>query len=287
MKIALVLEFDKHLKYIGKNEGTIDNYVKHTLKFIDFLKNKSLQKVTQDDVYKFRIQLEKEYKKATINNIMVALKIFFGYLERNHNMEHNLVFPQYKLDLKNGRDLELITYEEYQKIVEIAGENNDSRFIALAKLMLYTGMRISEALKLNIEDINKDSVKIVGKGNVVRNVYLTHPEVKEALNDYLKARKQPYASVTKKLFVGERGPITRQTAHFFMKKYAKMAGIEENRAHVHVFRHLFCKNCLKSGLSLEDTAALAGHRNVESTKYYLEKEKSEYGDMAAKIKFAN
>lgn len=101
----------------------------------------------------------------------------------------------------------------------------------------------------------------------------------KSLREYLEVRKQPFSSTTKALFVGERGPFTRQTVHSLMKKYAKAAGIEASKAHVHNLRHLFGLRLANQGVPIQDIAKFMGHTSIEVTKIYLEKPQSHYSNL--------
>jgi integrase/recombinase XerD len=147
--------------------------------------------------------------------------------------------------------------------------------------MFFSGMRISEALQLRVDHV-EEGKKIIedikGKGSKYRPIFISS-KLLESLNEYLEVRKQPYASTTKALFVGERGPLTRQTAHHLMKKYAKKAGIEVSKAHVHNLRHLFGLKLADQGASIQDIAKYMGHTSIEVTKIYLEKPQSYYSGL--------
>jgi integrase/recombinase XerD len=90
---------------------------------------------------------------------------------------------------------------------------------------------------------------------------------------------QPFSSDTKLLFVGQRGPICRQTVHNEMKKYATMANIELSKAHAHNLRHLFGLSLAAKGLPIQDIAKYMGHASIEVTKIYLEKPQSYYSGL--------
>ncbi|WP_429822947.1 tyrosine-type recombinase/integrase, partial [Delftia tsuruhatensis] len=90
---------------------------------------------------------------------------------------------------------------------------------------------------------------------------------------------QPFSSNTKLLFVGQRGPISRQTVHNDMKRYAAIAGIDLTKAHAHNLRHLFGLKLAAKGLPIQDIAKYMGHTSIEVTKIYLEKPQSYYADL--------
>lgn len=280
-------DFVKYLTETGKSEPTIEIYSKHVERFKEYLKKRSVFKTNQSDIHKFRMSLVSELKKSTVNQYLIGLKVFFDFLQRKYSFVHNLVFPQYKLPMKNGREHDFITPDEFDLMMDEAEKAEDKRFIALVKVLLYTGSRISEALQLQISDVGKDFIIVKGKGDVERYLYLTNIDLKNALSEYLAIRQQPYSSTTKALFVGERGPITRHTAHSLIKKYAKAAGIDTRKTTTHAFRQLFVRSCFKNGIPLEDISRYLGHRDINSTLSYFEKEKSEYGEMIKAITFTD
>jgi integrase/recombinase XerD len=299
MKNADYLEaFADHLIEEEKSQGTINGYVSDIKGFLTYIK-KDITKVTKQDLTSYKnhlkkrvmktewitnekgkqIKVEHTMKTPSINRHLVSIKRFIDFINESFQMEITARVKQDKVQKQYAlKDEELLTLEEYQNILKEAEKAGDIRAKTLLETMYYTGMRVSEALQLRVDHVEKGLQvihDIKGKGSKYRPIFISD-KLQEALKAYLSIREQPYASNTKALFVGERGPITRQTAHNLIKKYAEQAGIEASKAHVHNLRHLFCLSLAAKGFPIQDIAKYAGHSSIEITRRYVEKPESHY-----------
>lgn len=280
MKNADYLEaFKDHLVEEEKSKGTIDGYMADLRGFIAFLK-KDIKKVTRTDINAFKDYLKKrQLATPSINRKLVSVKRFIDFINEHFQQEIIVKIKPEKVQKQYSlKDEELLTFEDYQRIIEAVEAAGDIRAKAMFEAMYYSGMRVHEMLQLRVDHV-KDGLKTIndikGKGGKYRPVYIGK-KLATTLNEYLAQRKQPYASTTDLLFVGERGPLTRQTAHHLIKKYAKAAGVETSKAHVHNLRHLFGLRMAEQGVAIQDIAKYMGHSSIEITRIYLEKPQSHY-----------
>ncbi|WP_042375257.1 tyrosine-type recombinase/integrase [Neobacillus jeddahensis] len=280
MKNVEYLEaYRNHLQEEEKSKGTIDGYVSDVKDFIAFIK-KDITKIKKHDVIDFKECLrQRKLKTLTINRKLVGVKQFLDFANERFELSISARIKQEKIQKQYSlKDEELLTESDYKCLIGAANEAHDTRAKALFESMYYSGMRISEALQLRTDHVEK-GLKVIedikGKGSKYRDIYMSDKLIK-SLREYLEVRNQPYSSTTKALFVGERGPLTRQTAHSEMKKYAKKAGIEASKAHVHNLRHLFGLRLAEQGVPIQDIAKYMGHTSIEVTKIYLEKPQSHY-----------
>lgn len=277
-----VQSFEDYLADEEKSIGTIKGYVSDVKDFLTFLK-KDIKMVKRTDINSFKDHLrQRKLSTLTINRKMVGIKQFIDFVNDRYELgiaarvKQEKVQKQYSL-----KDEELLTKEDYERLIKVVEDAGDIRTKALFNAMYFSGMRVSEALQLRVDHVqsgNKVVEDIKGKGNKYRPIFIS-AKLLESLNHYLEVRKQPYSSTTKTLFVGERGALTRQTAHHLMKKYAKLAGIEETKAHCHNLRHLFGLKLADQGASIQDIAKYMGHTSIEVTKIYLEKPQSYYSGL--------
>jgi len=274
--------FVDYLTEEEKSKGTVNGYKGDVKDFINFI-GKDIKKVKRTDINAYKEHLRsRKLKTLSLNRKLVSVKQFIDFLNERYELAISARVKQDKVQKQYSlKDEELLTTEDYERIVNAAEEVGDIRAKALFETMYFSGMRISEVLQLRIDHVQKGSriiEDIKGKGGKYRPIYINDKLLK-SLRTYLKVRKQPYSSTTKALFVGERGPITRQTAHHMIKKYAKAAGIEETKAHVHNLRHLFGLRLAEQGVPIQDIAKYMGHTSIEVTKIYLEKPQSYYADL--------
>jgi integrase/recombinase XerD len=277
-----VQAFSDYLADEEKSMGTINGYTGDVKDFLKFVK-KDLKLVKRADVTAFKDHLrQRKLATLSINRKMVGLKQFIDFVNDRYELGLTARIKQEKVQKQYSlKDEELLTKEDYERLIEVVESEGDIRTKALFNAMFFSGMRISEALQLRVDHV-QEGKKIIedikGKGSKYRPIFISS-KLLESLNEYLEVRKQPYASTTKALFVGERGPLTRQTAHHLMKKYAKKAGIEVSKAHVHNLRHLFGLKLADQGASIQDIAKYMGHTSIEVTKIYLEKPQSYYSGL--------
>lgn len=274
--------FADYLADEEKSIGTINGYVSDVKDFLNFVK-KDIKTVKRTDVNSFKEHLrQRKLSTLSINRKMVGLKQFIDFVNDRYELGISARIKQEKVQKQYSlKDEELLTKEDFERLMKVVQDADDIRTKALFDAMYYSGMRISEALQLRIDHV-QEGKKVIedikGKGNKYRPIFIS-AKLLESLNEYLEIRKQPYSSTTKALFVGERGPLTRQTAHHLMKKYAKKAGIEVSKAHVHNLRHLFGLKLADQGASIQDIAKYMGHTSIEVTKIYLEKPQSYYSSL--------
>lgn len=283
MKNADYLEaFEDYLREEEKSSGTINGYVGDAKDFLEFYK-KDIRDLKTKDISEFKDYLKmNKIKVTTINRKLVGIKQFIDFLNEYFNIGITVKVKQEKVQQQYSlKDEELLTEDDYLKLIRETEKAGDIRAKALFATLYYSGMRISEALQLRVDHV-KNELKIIedikGKGNKYRDIYISN-KLMPILKEYLAVRRQPYSSNTKALFVGERGPMTRQTAHSLIKKYAKKAGIDERKAHVHNLRHLFGLRLAELGIPIQDIAKFMGHTSIEVTKIYLEKPQSHYANL--------
>jgi integrase/recombinase XerD len=284
-------KFEEYLTDEEKSRSTINSYVGDSKEFLKFAK-KEIGVIESADVTAFKEHLQKKgLKILSINKKLVGVKQLIDFVNDRFSLGVTARVKQLKVQKQYSlKDDELLSSSDYEKIIKTVEEADDLRAKALFETMFYTGMRISEALQLRVDHVENRveiiSNEIKGKGSKFRDIYIPD-ELMEVLQEYLKVRKQPRRDDlppnspehTKALFVGERGPISRHTAHRLIKKYAEKANVESQKAHVHNLRHRFCLDLAEEGYHIQDIAKFAGHESIEVTKKYLEKTQSEYRQM--------
>lgn len=269
--------FVDYLKEEEKSENTISSYLSDLKQFQAFL-GKNITDIKRDDVKGYKEHLKgKRLAIKTINRKLVSVKQLLDFLNDRFELGISAKVKQEKVQQQYSlKDEELLTEEDYQKLITAVRKGNDIRSLAIFETMYYTGMRVSEMLQMRTDHIKQDILKdIRGKGGKYRDIYISD-KLRKTLIKYLQVRTQPFSVRTDALFVGQRGPINRHTVHNLMKKYAKLACIEESKAHAHNLRHLFCIRAAEKGFSIDELAKLAGHSDTNTTRIYLEKPQSHY-----------
>lgn len=245
-----------------------------------------LSDLSSDLIKKYRISLNRrissksnaEYKRSTQKTFLVALRAFLRYLVKEEELE--IMSPdQITLGKAGDRVPKVLNETQLKKLFEVQNLDKRSgvRDRAILETLFSTGLRVSELVALNRDDINLKSGEftVVGKGSKARIVYLS-PSAIVWLNRYLSARNDPYIPLFirysgKKMedqdFDGESLRITPRSIQRMIKKYTKRAGISVD-ATPHTLRHTFATGLLSEGADLRSVQELLGHSNVSTTQIY-------------------
>jgi site-specific recombinase XerD len=160
----------------------------------------------------------------------------------------------------------------------------DVRAAAILNLLLFTGCRVSDLVKLELTDLTMSErggsvVFRFGKGNKQRTVPLP-ASARQALQAYLEIRP-PIDS--RNVFVGERGAISDAGIRALCRKYSAIVGV---RLHPHLFRHTMAKRFLESsGNDLVSLAQILGHENLQTTSRYLQRGDEQLAEAAERMQF--
>jgi integrase/recombinase XerD len=215
---------------------------------------------------------EKQYAPATVARKVAAIKSFFHYLLFEALVRSD---PTATLDSpKVGRSLpKAISVKDVDALLEQPAKDPSPEGLrdrAMLELLYATGMRVSELVSLNMDDVSLASgyVRCFGKGAKERTIP-THPAAIEALEAYMtEARPRLIETASEPaLFVNHRGTrLTRQGFWLIIKEYALKAGIGQITPHT--LRHSFATHMLSNGANLRDVQELLGHANIATTQIY-------------------
>ncbi|MBW6442029.1 tyrosine-type recombinase/integrase [Patescibacteria group bacterium] len=254
----------------------------------DFLKKDTftIEDIEEDLVKKYRVNLNRrissksntEFKRSTQKTFLVALRAFLKYLVVEKGLE--TISPE-KIILGKAEDRvpKVLNSQQMKKLFEVQNLDRKSgiRDKAILETLYSTGLRVSELVALNRDEINLDTGEftVVGKGRKARTVYLS-PEAIRWLKRYLSARADPFVPLFirysgKKMqendFDGESLRINPRSIQRLIKKYIRRAGISVD-ATPHTFRHTYATGLLSEGADLREVQELLGHSNVSTTQIY-------------------
>ncbi len=279
-------EFLEHVEIEkGNSLKTVENYNRYLSRFLSFTKITSPVEISDDNIREFRLflnrqngikvrgQISSTLKKNTQNYYLIALRSFLKYL-----MKRGITaLPADRIDLAKikERSLDLISTDELERLLAapVGSDLRTLRDKAILELFFSTGLRLSELCSLNRDlDLSKDEFSIRGKGEKVRVVFLS-PSAKDAIKDYLKARKD----MDEPMFVGVSKPnennknkesrLTPRSIERLVKHYAIKAGISK-KVTPHVIRHSFATDLLSNGADIRSVQMMLGHANIATTQIY-------------------
>ena len=242
---------------------------------------KTIRKIQLSDIHAFLsyMAIELKSKSATRARKASTIRVFFNYLSQKANLitinpAQNLETP--KSDKRLPKYLNL---EESKKLLEASSDEdnrNYQRDYAITTLFLNCGLRLSELVGINIQDIDFSEAKlnVIGKGNKERTIYLNRACLK-ALSDYLFIRPQVGVKVDrlnsdKALFLSERKErISRRTVQYIISKELQKAGLDSRKFSVHKLRHTAATLMYQYGnVDIRALQELLGHESISTTEIY-------------------
>lgn len=261
---------------------TQESYAFDIQDFMTFLQEHLGQKVSLSDLKKLKVadfrsflmwETEQKKSRSSIARYLSAVRSFFKYMTRMDILENTAVMA-----IRASRKTKVLpkplSVVDAGRFLEAAKSMNKKSWEAKRDVALYTllygaGLRIAEALSLNVRDfpMNADALVITGKGNKQRIVPLL-PAVHKAMKAYLKAN--PYVRADAPLFVGARGdrinPGVVQRNVRFIRRLLNLP----DTVTPHALRHSFATHLLQGGGDLRSVQELLGHSSLSATQRYTE-----------------
>ncbi len=267
---------EEFLRYLlidkGYSSNTIESYRNDLEKFVKFYSNKNIKDITNEDLKKYIKYLNEEgLNEKSISRNVSCLKSFYKFLviEKfiTNNVSDSLFLPKIRKALPN-----ILTEEEVLKLLDIELITPfDYRNKAMLELMYATGLRVSELVKVKLQDIdfNDDIIRTFGKGSKERII-----PIGEYAKEYLKKYIELYRPLllikgnSDYVFINNHGSnMTRQGFFKIIKKIAKEKDIKSEIS-PHTLRHSFASHLLKYGADLRTIQELLGHSDISTTQIY-------------------
>lgn len=240
-----------------------------------------IRSITLTDVYSYLAYLSRERPQrpnseksskglsaASRARKVATLRSFFNYLcNKVHLLQEN---PIQDIDSPKIRKTlpRYLTLDECVQLLEGVDGPNRERDLCILTLFLNCGLRISELIGLNRSDIQDDALRVLGKGDKVRIVYLNQA-CKNALAAYLQVRPAVGGKDQDALFVSRnRQRISRATVHSLVKKHLADAGLDSQRYSSHKLRHTAATLMLQNGVDVKAVQEVLGHEHLNTTEIY-------------------
>jgi integrase/recombinase XerD len=252
-------------KIDGLSDLTLKSYVLH-LKHFASMMAKNVEDITAMDIRMYLAAYSKTgVKNTTLATKISVLKSFFSWLETE---DYIVKSPMRKIkNVKTEKRLrKAIGVEELEMLREAC---QTYRQRALLEFFYTTGCRLDEVVKLNKAGIDWDrlSVKVIGKGNKERTVFIS-VKAKLHIQKYLMTRLDD----CKALFITERRPYRRMGRRAIQREIAKIgkqAGLEQE-IYPHLIRHTTATNLINNGADLVTVQKILGHGDPSTTQIYAE-----------------
>lgn len=261
----------------GYSIATVNAYGRDLEQFEEFLSGRGLtldnpDAITRTHVQSFMADLHRrKMAKTSVARKLSSMRSFFKYMAKNGLSQSNPAagVKNPKQEIHHPKALNV---DQALALMEAKSEGDPRslRDMALAELLYGSGLRISEALGLEIDDVDTSSgvVRVFGKGSKERLSPLSVAGAKR-LDAYIAVRGEFTQSLAQKaLFLGDRGgALQRRQANRILEKLAKLAGLPED-VHPHMLRHSFATHMLEAGADLRSVQELLGHSRLSTTQRY-------------------
>ena len=274
--LDLVQAYENYLTKVKQASGnTVASYMRDIRQFADWMKHVQgvdILEATQLHIAEYMAYLESEGRSAaTVSRSLASLKNFYGYVVSSGFMEQTPVVEihvdrgEKKLpQILTGREIELLLAQP------VCVDAKGYRDKAMLEVMYATGIRVTELIDLNIDDVNLDAGLIRCTNARKSRMIPLYPAALRALSAYVtKVRDGMLAHPDEKaLFVNVSGVrMSRQGFWKILKHYQAAAHIEKEIT-PHTLRHSFAVHLLENGADLGSLQELMGHSDISSTQMY-------------------
>lgn len=286
----------------GHSKKTVDEYyldLRNFFRYIKIVKNKVpresdfneinisdvdldlVRSVTLTDVYSYMNYLSRDraqhpnstqtdfgLKASSRARKVAAIRSFYKYLTNkakllSENPIQDLDSPRMKKALPRYLDID----ESIQLLESIDGDFQE-RDRCIITLFLNCGLRISELIGLNLTDIRGDQLRVLGKGNKERILYLNDACI-QSIQDYLAVRDSQRAIDKNALFLSRRRTrISKAAVEKLVKKHLLNAGLDSTQYSPHKLRHTAATLMLQNGVDVRTLQEVLGHDNLNTTQIY-------------------
>ena len=260
--------------------NTYFNPLKKVFEYLNFYKLYSLKQIDEELIVEVLASITGALSDASKKNYRIAVINFFVFLDKqNEEDEKAYIFD---INLKNWAGIagykgvklpEFMSEEELKKFLDAIEnadfKNNTIRNKLIIKIIIFTGIRVSEAINIKMGDISEENdlyiIRIRAKGNKYRVVMIK----KELIYDLLKNVSINYMSKDALLFVNKKGtPLTQSYVSRIVEQLLFRAGIRKQKNGAHMLRHTFATLLYKKQKDLVLVQEALGHASLNTSRIY-------------------
>ena len=285
---ALMCDFVRYLENDRQvSENTLQSYLRDIKQFNKYISENSLDvlKVTKTNVITYILYMQKNGKAlSSVLRSLASVRAFYNYLISKNYLSLN---PAYKLETpKQEKKLpSILTTDEVGRLLSQPDNVTPRTYKcirdkAMLEMIYATGIKVSELIALNYDDVDVSLgyIRCAGGGNP-RIIPLGHVAI-GALDEYLKIARVGMAKENEEaLFVNcNGGRLTRQGFWKLIKEYSAKAGVDKDIT-PHTLRHSFAAHLIENGADLAAVQEMMGHKDITSTQVYTKLVKSRIRDV--------
>lgn len=272
--------FKEYLLELGKSENTAAAYGRDAALFLVWCRDsfgEEPRQLYRTNVLEYISYMRniRGYHPKTVNHHLSSLRSLNEYLVQIGRQTEAAVldndFMKIQIQYASPCTVEKKDVEAFrQRLLE----SGDKRDYAIVTLYAYSGIRRSECVNIKLEqmDLTAKEIRIVGKGDKHRMVYL-NDKIVHAIREYLKVRQSdsPYLFVSR-----QSGKMNPSRINQIFNQYSDVITPK-------TLRHYFCSNALEAGYSIHEVANQAGHSNVQTTLIYSNPSAKEMKEKANRL----
>jgi integrase/recombinase XerD len=274
--LDLICAYENYLTKVKQaSSNTVSSYMRDIRQFSDWLKFSEeipVVDATQLNISQYLAHLERDGRSgATVSRCLASLKNFYaylvstGFLEKTPVVDIHVDRGEKKLpQILTGREIELLLSQPSS--IDAKGIRDK----AMLEVMYATGIRVSELIELNVDDVNLELSIIKCSGTKKSRAIPLYPAALRALTIYLRDIREGMVASTDEqaLFVNVTGVrMSRQGFWKILKAYQHSAHIEKDIT-PHTLRHSFAVHLLENGADIGSLQELMGHSDISSTQMY-------------------
>lgn len=262
-------EFIEKLDRLNYSESTKKNYISHFEEFINYYYTEEIDKINYQQIQAFQryLIMDRHVSTSYINLSINAIKFYYERVLGGTRMTYKMDRP------KKEKQLPAVLSKE--EIVALVGVIKNIKHRALVLFTYSSGLRISEVLEVQVEDLDWDRMRIrvrSGKGKKDREAKLA-ANFRKAFDSYIKIYKP-----VNYLFEGVKGEkYSGESFRAVLRNAAYKAGIGKNVT-PHTLRHSYATHSMDEGASIRYIQETLGHANIKTTQIYTHLTKKGFDD---------
>ena len=258
------------------SSNTVSSYIRDVRQFAEWIRKNAygeLQDVRSQKISEYLRHLQECGKSAaTISRTLASLKNFYAYLVSVGFLEHTPVTAEIRVEKGEKKLPQILTGKEVELLLSQPSclDAKGYRDKAMLEVMYATGIRVTELIDLNVEDVNLDLGFLTCENEKKSRAIPLYPAALKALDTYIQDVRPGMLADPEEtaLFVNVSGTrMSRQGFWKILKFYQAKAGIEKEIT-PHTLRHSFAVHLLENGADLDSLQELMGHSDISSTQVY-------------------
>lgn len=267
----------RFIAFLDATPRTVDTYNRALRSFIRFLSDQNITAPTRDTIKDYKEFLLQEHKANTVRLYIVAVRLFFSWLEQEH-IYSNIAEHIKGVKVPTGHKRDYLSAEQLRGILKSIDRTTPQgrRDYSMFLLMTCNGLRDVEVARADVKDLQtlggKSVLMVQGKGHSDKDTSVNiSPEVEQAIRESLRDRKN--ASGSAPLFCsmsnnsnGKR--LSTRSVSGIIKGILKESGYNSDRLTAHSLRHSAVTIALQSGNSIQAVSQFARHANISTTMIY-------------------